>query len=492
MAMRCAWKAGLAAAGMLLAASAAATGAERILADGEEGALSPDGKMLLFQRWNGKDYDVGMRELSSGRERWVCAGEGQAFQPAWAPDGSVVYSYGHMTNTAYEIATRGIDAGFRLYRWKEGVVERLTSGRHHDYAASVAVDGTLWFTSTRCEKGSRYDLLNRVWLFRLPPGEHEPIAATGPQSHWSAGAVSPRVSPDGRILLWTQAEGFLSTWHLYAAAVENGLVGVPMRLTPGDMYAYSPNWHPDGRHIVFGGYREGDPAWGVWMLEPVSGKMRRVADGTNPSFAPDGGSVVYDRGGRICIRSLDDGDLPPAAPVAGVRAAVHGDVVFSVTNPASGASFPLPPSAAFGRGEFWVRAKFALGKDNERLRTVFEASYAEHPAGIQMHLPAGKNEIVFASRSVGGHYQFVHRTGDLTPGLMHEFVGIRRGDDLFLSMDGLPPERAHMLGRALSLDTPKSLSVGSSFTGKLVEISMGHGRPQGFTGAITVEDLFMK
>ena len=166
--------------------------------------------------------------------------------------------------------------------------------------------------------------------------------------------------------------------------------------------------------------------------------------------------------------------------------------MLAVTNPPCGTSVPLPPSAAFGLDECWVRARFKLGKENGKLRSVFEASYAEHPAALQMYLPDGKNEVVFASRNAGGWHQPVHRKGYLTPGLVHEFTGIRRGNDLFLSMDGLPPERACIMGRPMSLDTPRKLVIGQGFTGTLLEVSLGRGRPRGFNGALTREELFRK
>jgi Tol biopolymer transport system component len=69
-------------------------------------------------------------------------------------------------------------------------------------------------------------------------------------------------------------------------------------LTPAEMSAYAPRWSPDGRLIAFTGFRAGDPGWGIFLLEPRTGGLCRLATGRgharSPAWSPGGRSLVFE------------------------------------------------------------------------------------------------------------------------------------------------------------------------------------------------------
>ena len=73
------------------------------------------------------------------------------------------------------------------------------------------------------------------------------------------------------------------------------------------MAAYAPAWSPDGKTIAFTGCREGDDGWQIYLMPSEGGTMTRLAKGKNPSFAPNGRTVVYDRDGEICVAQVGEG-----------------------------------------------------------------------------------------------------------------------------------------------------------------------------------------
>ncbi|MDD4103012.1 MAG: hypothetical protein PHU80_10345 [Kiritimatiellae bacterium] len=57
-------------------------------------------------------------------------------------------------------------------------------------------------------------------------------------------------------------------------------------------------WSPDGKRIAFTGFSDGDPAWGVYVIDPRCGDLIRLETGAgnskSPCWSPDGGSIVFE------------------------------------------------------------------------------------------------------------------------------------------------------------------------------------------------------
>ena len=121
-----------------------------------------------------------------------------------------------------------------------------------------------------------------------------------PQSN--SACSQPRISPDGKLLLRAELAKFREPWRLVVSPLDH-----PERrtyLTSCYEAAYAPAWSPDGKLIAYTGFRDGDAGWGVYVMPSEGVVTQRIADGRNPSFTPDGKSIIYDRDGTIYRREV--------------------------------------------------------------------------------------------------------------------------------------------------------------------------------------------
>ena len=290
-------------------AACAGVGEEKVLCDGEEASLSADGLRLLFQRRVDGRYAVFVRDLGSGREARVSPDEGQACHPEWGPGESVLYTFGNETKTGF--AALNDKTGWNLWLWKDGARRQLTHGRQRAYAASFAPDGkTIYFS---CDHVT--DVTGKAAILAADPNaiSRSGIAAVPLDGHGAQRTVcvlpesnsaccEPRVSPDGTKLLRAELAKFREPWRLVVSPLDRP--DLRTFLTTLHEAAYAPAWSPDGRSIAYTGFRDGDGGWGIYEMPAGGGEARRIADGRNPSYAPDGNSILYDRDGKVCRREV--------------------------------------------------------------------------------------------------------------------------------------------------------------------------------------------
>ena len=448
----------MAALGACLALVAGA--GEVALVPGEEASFSPDGTKLLFQRQVGDAFRVGVRDVATGAETWVRTDGGHALQPSWGPDGSVLYTWGHSRETALAADRVRSADGCNLWLWKDGANRRLTTGRVREYSAAFAPDGRIYCASTRGAEGREPpgDFINASYLFRVDPDGrttcvHEAVGTKG-------GVTGPRVSSDGRLLVWAQTAAFAQTWRLMLARVEEP--GRFLPLTPWTTCAYAPAWHPDGVHLAFTGFTPGDPGWGIYLMHVRSGALRRVADGRNPSFADNGRRLVYDRDGTVYARPLGADDLPDPAAVA-----------------------PEPDPLADVR---CVRARFRYRPVRE-LAHVFQAVYPEHPLGLQLFFRE-TGELCFATRGPDGRYVWLPSRRAFRDGEVCEAVCVRTRDELYLSVDGVLDVARHDDGYLKLSAEPVRVLKGNRFPGEVLAVEFAHAWPDGLERPLTRAAFF--
>ncbi len=290
---------------------------------GENPAISRDGRRLAFQRIENRRCHLGVVDLATGRIEWVARGDTDrtrlenACHPAWGPDGSLVYSYANMTNTAYErFSAKGPKLGYALRVWKDGSSRELVGGLTRNFSPSFTPDGrTIYF----CRQGGRgaggrHDFTRRMGIARVDAAaEHpDPLPVIGCPSR-DAGLSQPVVSPDGRWLAYAELSRAYGIWGIKVGRLENPKE--QMSVSSGDQSAYAPNWFPDSRHIVYTGFSVGDPGWCVYVMDVASGAMKRLCEGEDACVAPDGRSVYYSLRGEIRRRAVDAADFPAPAPL---------------------------------------------------------------------------------------------------------------------------------------------------------------------------------
>ena len=109
-------------------------------------------------------------------------------------------------------------------------------------------------------------------------------------------ASNPRISPDGRVVAYTQSE---TNWSADSVESEIWVVAVASRrtvqLTDAVRSSWNPVWSPDGQRIAFLSNRDGSPQ--IYLTSVNGGepaKLVHIENGVNTfAWSPDGRRIVF-------------------------------------------------------------------------------------------------------------------------------------------------------------------------------------------------------
>ena len=238
---------------------------------------------------------------SSG-ERQITSGIGIARSPVLSRDGAMVaFAVSPDEHSNPQIWVRGVNGSTPP--------QRLTDDASQNYDPEFSPDGkSVYFTSTRAPQG--------IYRVSISGGAPEMVIAD---------AVSARVSPDGKTLLY----------GLGGKLRQRALEGGPAKeVLPAVENSYAPVWSPDGARILATAKNRDERAAEWWLVDVSSGESRRTSivtdlrqQGFNSAYAnawPAGNWIVFsglqgetqtlwkaqiDSGGRVLgkvIRATDD------------------------------------------------------------------------------------------------------------------------------------------------------------------------------------------
>ena len=471
--------------------SAAAAGGEADetpIAVGVNAAVSPDGRSVACQRFFRGRSDLLVRDLATGAETWVEKGGLSAIHPAWAPDGTLVYSYCSTAATAHEKWIRpktDWSKGWILRAWKDGVKTDLTSTEARDFLPTVTADGKrLYFTTTRGAHGTQTlfsSMSQHLAVCDFAPGG-EVTTFLPPPNSVNAGQGQCAVSPDGAYIVWAQIDSFWDSWCLLGARIDSPKASVS--LLPDDMVGLSPRWHPDSRTLAFAGYREGDDGWSVYLTDVRSGDIRRICTGDNPSFTPDGKSVVYDRGGTVYRRTLAPADFPSREAKPAPDGFGGERVLWRADGPGRDTRQPLPPSLAFSDdATFFVRVKAHWSDSKATLQHFVSLAYGDTgkpDQALQVYRdPQGY--VSFATRDGGDQFTYLQvlaekleKSGD------YEITCVKSGDRCYLSVNGGAPVQMRFSHGVMSFRKPRDAWFARGFgttDSRVGSVEVGTGWP---------------
>ena len=477
----------------LAAVSCSAINGERVVVvGGENAAYSPDGRKAAFQKLRNGTYDLGVVELSSGRVTWVVEGEGNAIFPSWTPDGGLVYVYGNDTNTAFSAMKNRSQDGYNLYLYKNGNTVQLTHGRWRESTPFVAPQGDVYFVRSEGEYASDHALMWKMPLDR--PSEARRIRGSSFAS--GAGVSQPSVSPDGRYLVWAEIYGGnWDAWNLRIARMDDpeaDRVLIPMRQT-----AFEPRWCPDSRTIVYSGFEEGDPGWGVYLMDVKCGCYRRLCDGRGGVVSPDGTRLMYSSCGELRERRVSRDDYPKEGRDKSFReidpSAEPGKVLLS-GGPVDRATIVPFKGPDFGRDKTFycrVRIRFNGAKPQQDFINVDFGDWG--PLAFRIFCTGG---IPYIS-TMYDKTEWIPMLGPrrLEAG-EHVLTGIRGGDGrLYFSIDDCYPLMRPMTQYYVPLDGPRgvilsrNLNAGSKWytTPDGAERKKAEESPNGFSQVLEWE-----
>ena len=109
--------------------------------------------------------------------------------------------------------------------------------------------------------------------------------------------ASPRFSPDGAWVVYTQTEwdrkGNRQVTHLWLGSADGARA--PVKLTNGEKGETAPQWSPDGSRIGFLADRTGSNQ--VWAIRPAGGEAEKLTDEESAvsefQWSPDGNRIAY-------------------------------------------------------------------------------------------------------------------------------------------------------------------------------------------------------
>jgi hypothetical protein len=178
----------------------------------------------------------------------------------------------------------------------------------------------------------------------------------------SASDSQPTWAPDGRRIAFVQAPGDL--YVMNADGTDRRLL-VP-RTT---VEASAPRWSPDGRHIAFvRGVRNGSTPAEIVIVNSDGTGERKIAEGTNPAWAPDAAALAYDT----------SNDLPSSVFVI----AIDGGPARRLTSGATPVWSPDGRQILFSRERLRANGEtaddfYVMAADGTRVRQVVDSPLYE-------------------------------------------------------------------------------------------------------------------
>ncbi|TXL68512.1 Tol-Pal system beta propeller repeat protein TolB [Zeimonas arvi] len=222
---------------------------------------SKDGSRLAYVSFESKKPVVYVHTLASGQRKAVANFKGSNSAPAWSPDGSTL---------AVALTIDGLSQIYLIPAEGGGQPRRLTSSTSIDTEPVFTPDGrSLYFTSDR--GGSPQ-------IYRIPVsgGDATRVTFTGTYN------VSPRVSPDGRLLAYVSRRD-----GRFLVVVRDLTSGAEQVLSDGGREE-SPSFAPNGRWIMYATQAGGRDSL---VAASVDGRVRQrltsnAGDIREPTWGP--------------------------------------------------------------------------------------------------------------------------------------------------------------------------------------------------------------
>ena len=369
--------------------------------------VSPDGRTIVYTRYDGAAMELWRLDLETGREQPLTTGGDVNVEPRLSPDGRRLAfvstrGTGHFNLYVADLGQGGLANVRPLVEPRESAIDRYYYATwDHAVNPSWSPDGgTVYYVSNPEVPWGSGDL----WaVSATDPADRRKVLSE--ETTWSA---HPEAAPSGPRLLYSSYRG--RQWHQLWLTTTRG--AAPLPLTFGDFDARNARWSPDGRRVLYIGNAHGNT--GLVVRDVIGGAERAVTADERRYRVPRG---------RLTIEVRDDAGRPVPARVGVVAA--------------DGRAY-APPDA-------WMHADD--GFDRERMRQEVHYFHCAPPCSLE--LPAGTASV---SVTRGLEYLPWQRDVRIEAGRTATLAAS-------LSAHALPPE----FGRWVSADLHVHMNYGGDY-----------------------------
>ncbi len=232
--------------------------------------VSPDGRIVVFARYDGNAMELWRLDLASGREQPLTTNGGVNLEPRLSPDGTQLAwvstaGTGHFNLVIAPIGETGLGAPRPLFEPRESHIDRYYYSRFdHAINPSWSPDGErVYFVSNPEIAWGTGD----IWSISVR-GAPDLRKVLSEETSWSA---RPEVSPDGNRVLFASYHG--RDWHQLWLTTPKG--AAPLPLTFGDFDRRNARWSADGQRIAYVSNEHGNTE--LVVQEVIGGAQTKIS-----------------------------------------------------------------------------------------------------------------------------------------------------------------------------------------------------------------------
>jgi TolB protein len=276
--------------------------------------VSPDGKWVAFDRYDGGSVELELLELSSGKVTPLTSNHAVNLEPRWSPNGSRLAFVSTAFEGRWHVYTMDVRDG------RGAAPQRITTDRDSRLPRYYYSVYDHYLSPTWSPDGKELILISNrgqiwgtggFWRMSAEPSDSMRLIHFE-ETTWKA---RPDWSPDGKRVVYSSYVG--TQYNQLWLMTSDG--GVPLELTYGAFDATSPRWSRDARHIAYISNEGGNTT--LWVLDMPGAAKQRVVARTLEFVEPVGAltiSVVDESGrpldARVSVTGADGRSwAPPAA-----------------------------------------------------------------------------------------------------------------------------------------------------------------------------------
>jgi len=240
---------------------------------------SPDDSEIAFASNRENTEGLWAVNVATGVERRVrSVAGGRVDSPSWGPGGQLLYHVTANNQTRYEIDGKAVTDGENVFAFRAS----WASPAEYLYVS----DGKIRRRSISGLPMQTIDFTATMTVIH-PEYTHRVRDFTSATPRKTLGIVRPVISPDGSQI------AFAAVGDIYVMPAAGG---APVNLTKDAALDTDPSWSPDGGSLVYSSDK-GSPLLQLWIRDMKSGQSRKVTNITTQpqgaSFSPDGKKIVF-------------------------------------------------------------------------------------------------------------------------------------------------------------------------------------------------------